>query len=120
MWLADLTFLGPVKKRMALYIRVMKALKEEVYGIQFFMDELDVATHAGIDWSRNPLVSNDDFVKMMGISKRTAVRWRMSGKIRYVQVGTRVFYTNVEVERFISRFEKQKGKYIRLKNVECL
>ena len=92
----------------------MKALKEEIYSVQFFMDDLDLATHTQVDWSKNPLVSNDDFVRMMGISKRTAVRWRMSGKIRYVQVGTRVFYTNIEVERFIKRFEKQKGKYIRV------
>jgi helix-turn-helix protein len=88
------------------------AKREEVYGVKLFWDDLDVTTIRP-DWSRAPIISNEDFILLLGISKRTAVRWRMGGKIRYVQFGQKVYYTVKEIERFLKRNEKYRKHYVR-------
>jgi hypothetical protein len=90
-----------------------RALNGKLLGVELFWDDLGEDCPE-MGWSREPIMKNEDFIALMGISKRTAVRWRMGGKIRYVQVGHRVYYTMLEVERFLAGYEKYRRRYIRL------
>lgn len=88
-----------------------KAKREEVFGLKMFWDDLDVE-EIRPDWSKGPIINDADFRTLLGIGRRTAVRWRMEGKIRYVQFGRKVYYTVKEVERFMSRYEKYRKRYL--------
>ena len=89
-----------------------KAKREEVFGLKMFWDDLNIE-EIRPDWSKAPVISDADFRTLLGVGRRTTVRWRMEGKIRYVQFGRKVYYTVLEVERFISRYEKYKNRYFR-------
>ena len=38
-------------------------------------------------------VSNEDFIKLMGISSRTAQNWRDKGVIEFYKIGDKIYYT---------------------------
>ena len=87
-------------------------LKDKLAGIQLFWNDIDIS-EVQPDWCNVPIINNNDFLTLMSISSRTAIRWRMAGKIRYIQVGHKIYYTIKEVERFLARYEKHKKQYIR-------
>lgn len=45
-------------------------------------------------------ISNEDFIKLMGVSRRTAQTWRDLGKIEFIQIGKKIFYTQEAIEKF--------------------
>lgn len=49
------------------------------------------------------VISNQDFVKMMKISKRTAQTWRDEGKIAFSQVGGKIYYNRSDIQKFLSK-----------------
>ncbi len=46
-------------------------------------------------------VDNKEFVKMMGISLRTAQVWRDEGKIGFTQEGKKIYYRMSDIEQFM-------------------
>lgn len=48
------------------------------------------------------IVDNDEFVKLMGISKKTAQNWRDNGQISYSQIGHKIYYSRTDIEQFIA------------------
>ncbi len=46
-------------------------------------------------------IDNSDFVKMMNISKRTAQTWRLEKRIAYSQVGAKIYYASVDIDKLI-------------------
>jgi len=80
-----------------------KKKETNLKGVTIFFDDIDITLQEG-----NPngiLLSDDGFVKMMGIAKKTAQRWRKDGKIGYVKLNRKIYYTMKEVERFLKRNE---------------
>lgn len=62
------------------------------------------------EWS--PLYSGDvltdeDLVKMLKVSKRTIYTWRSEGKIAYSQVGKFIFYTKTDVINFLKKHRRE-------------
>lgn len=53
--------------------------------------------------------TNDEFVKMMGISKRTAQTWRDEGKITFSQIGGKIYYSQSDIDTMLN--ENKKGGY---------
>lgn len=49
------------------------------------------------------VISNQDFVRMMKISKRTAQTWRDEGKIAFSQVGGKIYYNRSDIQKFLSK-----------------
>ncbi len=37
-------------------------------------------------------INNEEFMSLLKISKRTAQRWRMSGKLPFVKIGKKLYY----------------------------
>jgi hypothetical protein len=48
------------------------------------------------------IVDNDEFVKLMGISKKTAQNWRDNGLVSYSQIGHKIYYSRTDIEQFIT------------------
>lgn len=87
----------------------MKTKKKEanLRGLSIFIEDIDLTVIQEGNTS-GILVSNDNFVKMMDVSKKTAQRWRKEGKIAYVKLNKKIYYTMKEVERFVKRNEERK------------
>lgn len=47
-------------------------------------------------------MDNDEFLKFMGISKRTAQSWRDEGKISFSQVGNKIYYKMADVDKLLA------------------
>jgi len=48
------------------------------------------------------IIDNQEFIMLMNISKRTALRWRTLGKVAYIVIGKKVYYKIEDVERMIN------------------
>lgn len=48
-------------------------------------------------------VNNDQFVKLMGISSRTAQVWRDEKKIGFSQEGKKIYYRMSDIEKFLDK-----------------
>ncbi len=48
------------------------------------------------------IIDNQEFIMLMNISKRTALRWRTLGKVAYIVIGKKVYYKVEDVERMIN------------------
>lgn len=47
-------------------------------------------------------MDNEEFLKFMGISKRTAQCWRDEGKISFSQVGNKIYYKMADVDKLLA------------------
>lgn len=49
-------------------------------------------------------VDNEEFIKMMKVSRRTAQTWRDEGKISFSQVGNKIYYKLSDIERTMQEY----------------
>lgn len=47
--------------------------------------------------------TNNDIVKMFGVSARTVSRWRNEGLLGFTHVGDKYFYLEDDITQFLSR-----------------
>jgi predicted site-specific integrase-resolvase len=59
--------------------------------------------------SEKDFVSNEEFMQMMSISKRTAQNWRDEGVIAFSQVGSKIYYRLADINELLQ--ETRKGKF---------
>ena len=55
-------------------------------------------------------VDNDEFIKLMKISKRTAQTWRDEGAITFHQQGNKIYYSKDDIDEFFKRTKKPMFK----------
>ena len=55
------------------------------------------------------LMDNEEFIRLMKVSKRTAQTWRDKKFISYSQVGSKVYYLRSDVDIFISSYRIEAG-----------
>ena len=48
-------------------------------------------------------IGTEDFVKLMGVSARTAQVWRNEGKIGFSQMGKKIYYRMSDIEDFLAK-----------------
>lgn len=58
----------------------------------------------------NIILDNKDFIKLMGISVRTAQQWRDGGFIHYSQIGSKIYYRMSDVQRLLDNNYKLSVK----------
>ena len=75
-------------------------------GVHVFLDDIDITLKEGN--TEGILLSDDGFAKMMEVTKKTTQRWRKGGKIAYVKLNKKIYYTMKEAERFVQRNEVRK------------
>ena len=49
-------------------------------------------------------LDNEEFIKMLKISRRTAQTWRDEGKISFSQVGNKIYYKISDVEKTMDEY----------------
>ena len=54
------------------------------------------------DTSKKSIMDNDEFLKFMSVSKRTAQSWRDEGKISFSQVGNKIYYKMSDVDKLLA------------------
>lgn len=54
--------------------------------------------------SNDDLIDNNEFIKLMKISKGTAQNWRDKGLIRFTQIGRKVYYRMSDIKRFSEEY----------------
>jgi len=53
---------------------------------------------------------NQEFLKLMNISKRTAQSWRDEGKIAFSQIGSKIYYKMADVTKLLNNNYKPEFK----------
>jgi DNA-binding transcriptional regulator YiaG len=62
-----------------------------------------ISTIDGITASpKESFVDNAEFIRLMGISKRTAQNWRDEQRISFSQIGSKIYYKLSDVEQLLS------------------
>jgi len=56
----------------------------------------------------NNLLSEQEAAKRCGVSRITLLRARKAGKIRFYRIGTRVLFSQVQIDEFLSSVEEGK------------
>jgi len=51
----------------------------------------------------NGFVGNDQFMEIMGISKRTAQTWRDQGVVPFSQIGSKIYYSRRDIEMLMQK-----------------
>ena len=49
-------------------------------------------------------LDNEEFIKMLKISRRTAQTWRDEGKISFSQVGNKIYYKLSDIEKTMDEY----------------
>lgn len=53
--------------------------------------------------NKKEFLSNDEFLKLMGISKRTAQSWRDEGIISFSQIGGKIYYRMEDIRDILMK-----------------
>lgn len=53
-------------------------------------------------------VSNEEFMKLLGISKRTAQSWRDEGVIAFSQVGSKIWYSMADIKKLMQEHRREQ------------
>ncbi len=48
---------------------------------------------------------DNDVGQFFGVSRRSVIRWRKTGRLPYFKIGTRIFYKRASIEAMIDRKE---------------
>lgn len=77
----------------------LEALKTDLIEIKTQVKKITTPAEAFVD--------NTQFLKMMGISARTAQSWRDEGKIGFSQEGKKIYYRLSDIEAFMKRSHRK-------------
>ena len=66
------------------------------------LDELQNLLNNQSATTKKGFMDNEEFLEFMGISKRTAQSWRDDGKISFSQVGNKIYYKAVDVDKLLA------------------
>ena len=71
---------------------------------KIYADTSEIASKlkAGIDQDpENVIYDNQEFMKLMNVSKRTAQQWRDRKIIGFFQVGNKIYYSQADVQKLL-------------------
>lgn len=73
--------------------------------------EIAFKLKAGIDQNpENVIYDNQEFMKLMNISKRTAQQWRDKKIIGYFQIGNKIYYSQADLQTLLQANYNPKTK----------
>lgn len=75
--------------------------------VQKMNDALDALTKPRA--KEKEFVSNEEFMRIMSISKRTAQCWRDEGVIAFSQVGSKIYYSIADIDKLLQ--DTRHGKF---------
>ena len=79
--------------------------KQAVEAIQQELKEIKTQLY-NITSPSEHFIDNKAFVKLMGVSFRTAQAWRDEGKIGFSQEGKKIYYRMSDIDAFLKNYHK--------------
>lgn len=73
------------------------------------LKEAVTALHSKAKGKEKEYVGNEEFMELMGISKRTAQTWRDEGIIAFSQVGSKIYYHLADISNLMQ--EHRRGHF---------
>ena len=74
------------------------------------LDSLQNQLSTQTNTSKKSFMDNEEFIELMGISKRTAQCWRDEGKISFSQVGNKIYYKQSDVDKLLAEHYNKSFK----------
>ena len=84
-------------------------LKYRVETLQKEISQLRIEISCLKSGSNDEMWDNSEMIRRWNVSKRTLASWRAEGKIDYVQVEGKIWYTKENREDFIRRNSVKNG-----------
>ena len=85
--------------------------KEQFEQLMTKVNDIAVQVQSKTSQKQEIFVDNEEFIKMMKISRRTAQTWRDEGKISFSQVGNKIYYKLSDIEKTMQDYyNKSFGK----------
>lgn len=78
--------------------------KDQFDGLMFKVNEISEKLSSKNNPKQDVFLDNEEFLKMMKISRRTAQTWRDEGKISFSQVGNKIYYKLSDVEKTLQNY----------------
>lgn len=75
--------------------------KLEYIGKRLYL--IDIAIRQNKKAVQSTFIDNEDFIRLMKISKRTAQNWRDSGTIAFSQIGNKIYYKSSDIEDLLRK-----------------
>ncbi len=76
----------------------LEAIKNSLQEVKELLKNMDAPSEH--------FFSKEEFVKLMGISDRTAQIWRDEGKIGFSQKGKKIYHRTSDIEKFLEKYYK--------------
>jgi len=80
----------------------------EVKELVESLKEVVTALHSKTKGSEKEFVGNEEFMELMGISKRTAQTWRDEGIIAFSQVGSKIYYSIADIAKLMQQHRREQ------------
>ena len=78
--------------------------KEQFDVMMSKIDEIHLKLTAKILPKQDVFLDNEEFIKMLKISRRTAQSWRDEGKVSFSQIGNKIYYKLSDVEKALDEY----------------
>jgi hypothetical protein len=78
--------------------------KEQYDSLISKIDAIHDKIYAKNSPKQNVFLDNEEFLKMLKISRRTAQTWRDEGRISFSQVGNKIYYKLSDVEKTMEEY----------------
>ena len=95
------SFLTPLlhNLKQTIFMEAIILSKEQYDGLISKINEIHEKLNAKTAPKQEVFLDNEEFIKTMKISRRTAQTWRDEGKISFSQVGNKIYYKLSDVEK---------------------
>ena len=78
--------------------------KEQFDALMSKIDDIHHKINTKNQPKQDVFLDNEEFIKMMKISRRTAQTWRDEGKVSFSQVGNKIYYKLSDVEKTMGEY----------------
>ena len=85
------------------YEEAIETLNELIQEIKELKDQLHL--------QRKPLYTNQEMIEMMSVSSATLKKWRNAGQLGYTQIGSTYFYSQDDINEFMSKNHNEAYAY---------
>ena len=79
-------------------------LNEQFAKLLDKFDEHVIKFSAQINLADNAFIDNPTFLKLMGVSQKTAQSWRDQGIISFSQIGSKIFYRKSDIIDMLNKY----------------
>ena len=84
--------------------------KEQYERIQKKLDLITANLMFNQHFPNDPFIDNSKFIELMGISAKTALSWRESGLIDFVQINNKIYYRISSINDLLDKNTRKSTK----------